>query len=324
MSDAPIVLRHDYTIPEIRAIHDRPLLALLDQARDVHRRAQETTTIQLCRLLSVETGACSEDCAYCAQSARYPTSVRPERFPALETILDHAREARRRGATRFCLVTSGSGPEDGADLDRLLDAVRAVKALDLEVCACLGRLGERQAQRLRAAGLDNYNHNLDTSRRFYPEIITTRTYDDRLATIRATRAAGIRVCVGGIIGMGETVDDRCGLLQELARLDPHPDTVPLNQLVPIPGTPLEALPPLDPLEIVRLVATARILMPRSLVALAAGRAALTREAQLLALYAGANSIFHGDKLLTVDNAGPDQDDALLELAGLTPMAPRPA
>jgi len=318
------VLRHDYTIPEIRALHDRPLFALIDQARDVHRLAQDPTALQLCSLLSVETGACAEDCAYCAQSARYRTHVKAGRSLDPETILGHATEARRRGATRFCMGAAGSGPDDEATFGRVLDLVRRVKALGIETCCSLGRLDADQARRLREAGLDSYNHNLDTSRRYYPEIITTRTFDDRLATLRAVQAAGIRVCTGGIIGMGETVDDRCGMLQELAALDPHPDSVPLNVLVRIPGTPLAALPPVDPLEIVRMVATARILMPRSMLRLSAGRAALGREAQLLAIYAGANSIFYGDKLLTVDNAGPDDDDALLAAAGLTPLAPRPA
>jgi biotin synthase len=322
MIDADILPRHDWTVPEIRAIHDLPLFELVDRARDVHRRTQPEGAIQLCSLLSVETGACPEDCAYCAQSARHRTHVVPDRTLDREAILARARAARERGATRFCMGAAGRGPTDGDTFERILEVVRAVKALGIETCCSLGRLDGDQARRLKAAGLDSYNHNLDTSRRYYPEIITTRTFDERLETLRNVQAAGIRVCTGGILGMGETVDDRCGMLEELTRLRPHPDSVPLNALVRIPGTPLQALPPLDPLELVRLVATARLVLPRSIVRLSAGRAQLGREAQLLALYAGANSIFYGERLLTVENAGPAEDDALLAAAGLRPLAPR--
>jgi biotin synthase len=314
-------IRHDYALDEIRAIHDTPLLELIDRARDVHRQAHEPSSIQLCSLLSIKTGGCPEDCSYCAQSARYG-AVEPGRMLDPEVIVERARRARDRGASRFCMGAAWKGLRDGEVFDNVLALIRAIKALGIETCCSMGDVSEPQARRLREAGLDSYNHNIDTSPGFYKSIITTRSFEQRMTTLRAVQQAGIRVCTGGIIGMGESVDDRCGMLQELARFDPHPDSVPINALIPIAGTPLEKLPRVQPIEMVRMVATARILMPGSMVRLSAGRSMLSPEAQLLCMYAGANSIFYGDKLLTADNATPCDDDALIAAAGLKPMPAR--
>jgi biotin synthase len=313
-------VRHDWTLEEVRRIHDQPLFELIDQARALHVAHHAPSTIQLCTLLSVKTGGCPEDCGYCSQSSKHK-SLKSEAMLSLEDVLAAARDAKATGATRLCMGAAWRGPKDGPAFERVLEMIREVKAMGLETCVTLGMLTEEQAQRLREAGLDSYNHNLDTSREHYPSIITTRTFDDRLATLRRVREAGIRVCSGGIIGMGESLDDRCRLLIELASLDPHPDSVPVNALVPIAGTPLGHLPKVDPLDLVRMVATARILMPKSKVRLSAGRKELTREAQLLAMYAGANSIFYGEKLLTTPNPEADSDDALLASAGLKGEVP---
>jgi len=305
----------------VRALHDLPLFELLDRARRVHAANHPDGEVQLCTLLSVKTGGCPEDCKYCSQSSRYETPVRGEALLKLEDVVAAARRAKEQGATRFCMGAAWRQVKDGPNFERVLDMVREVKGLGLEACVTLGMLNEEQARRLKDAGLDAYNHNLDTSREHYRSIVTTRTYDDRLATLRNVRSAGITVCSGGIIGMGESIDDRCRMLIELASLEPHPESVPMNALTPIPGTLLESMQPVDPLELVRMIATARLLMPRSKVRLSAGRKELGREAQLLCLYAGANSIFYGDRLLTTGNPDEDADSELIRAAGLRPEAP---
>ncbi len=314
-------LRHDWTLPEIRAIHDLPLFELLDRARAVHTREHTKQEVQLCTLLSVKTGGCPEDCAYCPQSSHYDTPVKGEAMLKVEDVVASARAARTRGATRFCMGAAWREVKDGPAFERVIDMVRAVKAEGLEACVTLGMVSEKQAARLKEAGLDAYNHNLDTSREHYKSIISTRSFDERLRTLKNVRQAGITVCSGGIIGMGESIADRCGMLLELANLSPHPESVPINALVRVQGTPLEALPPIDPLELVRMIATARILMPRTRVRLSAGRSELGREAQLMCLYAGANSIFYGDKLLTTPNPEQDDDTELMRAAGLTAQRP---
>jgi biotin synthase len=314
-------LRHDFTLPEVRAIHDAPLFELLDQARAVHRRFHTENEVQLCTLLSVKTGGCPEDCSYCSQSSHHETSVKGEAMLPVNEVIERARAAKARGATRFCMGAAWREPKEGPNFERVLEMVRGVKDVGLEACVTLGMLTDSQAERLKAAGLDAYNHNLDTSRTHYRSIITTRTFDDRLATLRRVRNAGITVCSGGIIGLGESVDDRCSMLIELASLAPHPESVPINALVRIEGTPLAAMPPVDPLELVRLIATARIMMPKSRVRLSAGRSELGRDAQLMALYAGANSIFYGEQLLTTPNPGEDADTELIRAAGLRAQAP---
>jgi biotin synthase len=314
-------LRHDWTRAEVRAIHDAPLFELLDRARAVHVQFHPENEVQLCTLLSVKTGGCPEDCAYCPQSSHHDTSVKGEALLPLADVVASARAAKERGATRFCMGAAWREPKNGPSFDRVLDMVREVKALGLEACVTLGMLTDEQAARLKEAGLDAYNHNLDTSREHYRSIISTRTFDDRLATLRRVRSAGITVCSGGIIGMGESIDDRAAMLVELASLDPHPESVPINALVRVPGTPLEALPPIDPLDLVRLIATARLVMPKSRVRLSAGRSELTREAQLFCLYAGANSIFYGEQLLTTPNPAADADRDLIRAAGLSTQAP---
>ena len=324
MSEMTSPLRHDWTLREIQEIHDLPLFELVDRARAVHLAFHQKEKVQLCTLLSVKTGGCPEDCAYCPQSSHHETSVKGEAMLKLDEVMTAARAAKEHGATRFCMGAAWREVKDGPAFDRVLDMVRGVKGLGLEACVTLGMLNEGQAAKLKQAGLDAYNHNLDTSRENYKSIISTRTYDDRLRTLKNVRNAGITVCSGGIIGMGESVADRCGMLLELAQLDPHPESVPVNALVRVEGTPLAALPPIDPLELVRMVATARVTMPRSKVRLSAGRTDLPREAQLLCLYAGANSIFYGDKLLTTPNPDADADVELIRAAGLSAEAPAPS
>jgi biotin synthase len=314
-------LRHDWTLPEILAIHELPLTDLLLRAQTVHRAHHDPDTVQLCTLLSVKTGGCSEDCGYCPQSSKHDTSVNPEKMLTVEQVLDAARRAREAGSTRFCMGAAWRDALEGPAFENVLSMVKGVRELGLEACATLGMLDDHQAARLAEAGLTAYNHNLDTSREHYDQIITTRTYDERLDTLGKVMKAGISVCCGGILGMGETIRDRCELLRTLANLDPHPGSVPINALVAVPGTPLEHMPKLDPLALVRACATARILMPKALVRLSAGRADLTREAQVLAFMAGANSIFYGDKLLTTGNPDVDADRELLSTAGLKGMAP---
>ena len=310
------MLSHDF----VRKLYDRPLFALLDEARAVHQAHHPDQEVQLCTLLSVKTGGCPEDCKYCTQSSHYETSVGPEKMLDVDEVLAAARRAKDGGSTRFCMGAAWREVKDGPAFDRVLAMVRGVKGLGLEACVTLGMVTEVQARKLKEAGLDAYNHILDTSRQHYRSIISTRTYDDRLQTLANVRAAGVTVCSGGIIGMGESVDDRCDMLRTLANLDPQPESVPINALVPMEGTPLGKLPPVDPLDLVRMIAVARILMPRARVRLSAGRTELSREAQLLAMYAGANSIFYGDKLLTATNPAEDGDLALLRDAGLRAMA----
>lgn len=310
--------RHDWTLGEVRGLYELPLFELIDRARAVHLGHHPAGSVQLCTLLSVKTGGCPEDCAYCPQSSHYETSVSGEKMMSVDAVLAAAGKASAAGATRFCMGAAWREVKDGPAFDRVLEMIRGVKNLGLEACCTLGMLTEDQARRLKDAGLDAYNHNVDTSRENYRSIITTRTYDDRLRTLQRVREAGITVCTGGIIGMGESIDDRCRMLVELASLDPHPESVPLNALVRAAGTPLESLPPIDPLDLVRMIACARILMPAAMVRLSAGRTEIGREAQLMCLYAGANSIFYGDKLLTTPNPGEDDDAALLRDAGLSP------
>jgi biotin synthase len=317
------VLRHDYTVDEVVQLHDLPLFELIDRARAVHLAHHEAETVQLCTLLSVKTGGCPEDCAYCPQSSHYDTPVDAEKMLDVDAVLDAAKRAKGHGSTRFCMGAAWREVKDGPNFDRVLTMVRGVKELGLEACCTLGMITEDQAKRLQEAGLDAYNHNLDTSRSAYKSIISTRTYDDRLVTLRNVRKAGITVCSGGIIGMGESIADRCAMLVELANLDPHPESVPINALVRVEGTPLAALPPIEPTELVRMIATARVMMPKTRVRLSAGRTELGKEAQLLCLYAGANSIFYGDKLLTTPNPEGDADLDLIRDAGLVPMAPAP-
>ncbi|HWZ43234.1 MAG TPA: biotin synthase BioB [Candidatus Saccharimonadales bacterium] len=312
-------MRTDWTRREIAALYHQPLLDLLLQAQQVHREFHPANQVQMCRLLSIKTGGCPEDCAYCPQSAHHTAGV--ERQPLMESseILPAARRARVEGATRFCMGAAWRQAPQGREFDSVLESVRAVAALGMEVCCTLGMLTPEQARQLKAAGLTAYNHNLDSSPEFYGAIISTRTYQERLDTIAAVRQAGITVCCGGILGMGETEDDRIGLLHQLATLDPHPESVPINMLVRAPGTPLELQTDLDPLDMVRTIAVARILMPHSTVRLAAGRKQMSREAVLLCFMAGANSIFGGEKLLTTANPAPDDDVALLRDLGLEPM-----
>jgi biotin synthase len=312
-------IRHNWAREEIRQIFTLPLPELIFQAQVAHREFHRPGEVQLCRLLSIKTGGCPEDCAYCSQSAHYQTGVARQELMSPADVFDAARRAKAEGATRFCMGAAWRQVSDGSDFDRVLEMVRGVAALDLEVCCTLGMLSESQAQRLKQAGLSAYNHNLDTSPEFYGEIITTRVYEDRLKTIAHVRKAGITVCCGGILGLGETEEDRISLLEQLARLDPHPESVPINLLVPNKGTPLGAAEELDPLIMVRAIATARILMPASRVRLAAGRRGLSQEAVTLCFLAGANSIFTGEKLLTTPNPGADADHRLLETLGMRAM-----
>jgi biotin synthase len=312
------VIRHDYTVEEVRVLHDLPLPQLVLRAQTVHQEHHRADEVQLCSLLSVKTGGCPEDCAYCSQSSRYQSPVGAERMLTRTQVLEAAERARAAGATRFCMGAAWREVKDGPAFDAVLDMVRGVRALGMEACATLGMLTDDQAHRLAEAGLTAYNHNLDTSREFYGRIITTRTYDDRLRTLARVRQAGITVCSGGIIGMGESIADRCAMLVTLANLDPHPESVPVNALAPMDGTPLAGSAPVDPLELVRMIATARLLMPAAKVRLSAGRVALTREAQVLCFLAGANSIFYGEKLLTTGNPDVHSDQALLRDAGMRP------
>ena len=314
--------RHDWQVSEVRAMHDLPLIELVYRAQSVHREAFGEPRVQLCSLLSIKTGGCPEDCAYCPQAARYRTGVRAERMLSVGEVAAAARAARQAGATRFCMGAAWREVADGPQFDAVLEMVREVRALGMEACCTLGMLSDEQARRLKQAGLSAYNHNLDTSAEFYGKIIGTRTYRDRLETLRRVREAGISVCSGGIIGMGESISDRCALLAVLANQDVHPESVPINALVAVPGTPLQDQKPVEPLELVRMIATARILMPRAMVRLSAGRLSMNREAQLLCFLAGANSIFFGEKLLTTANPEYAEDMMMLSQAGLQPLEPQ--
>jgi biotin synthase len=318
-----MVMRHDWTLPEIHAIYGGPLLSLLFRAQQVAREFHKPDEVQTCHLVSIKTGGCPEDCAYCPQSAHYDTPVTRQGLMDVEDVLARARRAAADGVTRLCMGAAWRDAPEGAEFETVLRMVRGVAALGLEVCCTLGMLTGDQARRLKDAGLTAYNHNLDTSPGFYGHIITTRVYEERLRTLAAVRQAGITVCCGGIIGMGESTDDRLGLLQQLARQTPHPESVPINLLQRVAGTPLANQSAVDPLVLVRMIATARILMPHAMVRLAAGRDQLSREAEVLCFMAGANSIFVGDTLLTTSNPAPETDAALLNDLGLTPMLARP-
>ncbi|MDH4225891.1 MAG: biotin synthase BioB [Deltaproteobacteria bacterium] len=309
-------VRHDWTLEEAARIYHQPLLDLVYQAASVHRAHHDAHSIQMCTLLSVKTGKCSEDCSYCSQSAHHHTDITPESFKNVEQVLETARQAKEAGSTRFCMAVAWRGVREGEEFESLLAMVRGVRQLGLEACASLGLVNQAQAKRLADAGLSAYNHNLDTGPEYYPKVVATRTFQDRLDTLEHVMNAGIGVCSGGIIGLGESPEDRVGMLHTLATLTPHPESVPVNALVAVKGTPLEHRPPVDPMELVRMVAAARILMPRSMVRLSAGRLGLTHEAQALAFLAGANSIFTGDKLLTTPNPHQTDDAALFNSLGL--------
>lgn len=304
------------TLADFRAFYQLPLHELLFRAAQVHREHHDPADIQRCVLLSIKTGGCSEDCGYCAQSARFKTGVEATPLLSLEEVREKATRAKELGASRFCMGTAWREVKDGPQFERILDMVRTVRELGMEACVTLGMLSTDQAQKLADAGLTAYNHNLDTSRDYYPNIISTRTYDDRLRTLQAVQDAGISVCCGGIIGMGESEDDRLALLVELANLEKTPESVPINVLVPIAGTPLEDAPPVDSIELVRLIATARIAFPKARVRLSAGRDRMSRELQVLCFMAGANSIFFGDKLLTAPNPSAEGDAELFRSMGL--------
>jgi biotin synthase len=315
--------RHD--LASLRALYDQPFFELLDQARATYRAHWPAPEVQLCTLLSIKTGGCSEDCAYCAQSAHYETGLEKETLLPLDRILETAERARANGSTRFCMGAAWRGvTEHDPKFASVLETVRAVARLGMEVCVTLGHLTPEAARQLRAAGVTAYNHNLDTSPEFYPRIVTTHTYADRLDTIRSVQAAGMAVCCGGIVGMGETELDRLKFLEVLCGFDPAPESVPINCLMPMAGTPLEGQPPVDIFQLVRLIATTRIALPRARVRLSAGRTRLSREGQALCFFAGANSIFYGDKLLTAANPGVDADHALLRELGLGVTALEPA
>jgi biotin synthase len=310
--------RHDWTREEVRSFFDLPFPELMFRAAQTHRQYFDPTEVQISTLLSIKTGGCPEDCAYCPQSAQYDTGVKAEKLMAVEAVLAEARAAKANGASRFCMGAAWREPKD-RDLASVCAMVEGVKALGLETCATLGMLTGEQAARLKASGLDYYNHNLDTSPEFYGEIITTRCYQDRLDTLDHVRDAGINVCCGGIVGMGEGLDDRVGMIATLANLPVHPESVPINMLVQVEGTPLGRASKLDPLDFVRTIAVARITMPASVVRLSAGREDMSEETQALCFLAGANSIFYGPKLLTTPNPERDRDMRLLDKLGLRPM-----
>jgi len=313
-----VLARHDWTRAEVAALFALPFPELVVRAALVHRENFDPCEVQISTLLSIKTGGCPEDCAYCPQSAKYDTGLRAEKLMSLEAVLAEAKAAKGAGAQRFCMGAAWREPKD-RDLEQVCAMVEGVKALGLETCVTLGMLTEPQARRLKRAGLDYYNHNLDTSPDYYGAIITTRTYQDRLDTLEHVRAAGINVCCGGIVGMGEGLADRAGMIAALASLPRHPESVPINMLVRVEGTPLAHEPPLDPLDFVRTIAVARICMPGSVVRLSAGREDMSEEAQALCFLAGANSIFYGPKLLTTPNPARDRDMALLGKLGLRPM-----
>jgi len=318
LSEKPeIAVRHDWSRDEVRAVFEQPFNNLLFRAQQLHRQYFDPNAVQVSTLLSIKTGGCPEDCNYCPQSVHYDTGLEPERLMELEAVVLAARRARQAGATRFCMGAAWRNPK-GKNFERVLEMVSRVQAEGLETCATLGMLDAQQALELKEAGLDYYNHNLDTSPEFYGDIITTRTYDDRLDTLTHVRDAGINVCCGGIVGLGEGREDRVALLCELANLPEHPGSVPINQLVKVEGTPLDQQTDIDAIEFVRTIATARILMPASWVRLSAGRSDMTDEMQALCFFAGANSIFYGEKLLTTGNPDTANDDALFGKLGLHP------
>ncbi len=313
-------VRNNWSREEISAIFNEPVLELIYRAATVHREYHDASEVQVCTLLSVKTGGCPEDCAYCPQAARYHTDVKVHRLLEVDYVLDRAREAREAGSTRFCMGAAWREVRDNRDFDNVIEMVKGVNAMGMEVCCTLGMLSPTQAIRLKEAGLYAYNHNLDSSEEFYSDIITTRTYDDRLSTLEHVRTAGISVCSGGIIGMGEQTSDRIGLIHTLATLPEHPESVPVNALVPVEGTPLEDQTRVSVWEMVRMIATVRITMPRAMVRLSAGRVRMTLEEQALCFLAGANSIFAGDKLLTTPNPGVVEDQHMFQVLQLKPRA----
>ena len=311
-------LRNDWTIEEINEIYHQPLLELVFRAAGVHRQYNDTGEVQVCTLLSIKTGGCSEDCAYCPQAARYNTGVNVQALMKKEEVLEYARKAKEAGSTRFCMGAAWREVRDNRDFDKVIDMVKGVNEMGMEVCCTLGMLNEGQAERLAEAGLYAYNHNLDTSPEYYNDIITTRTYEDRLRTLDNVRKAGVTVCCGGIIGLGEKHEDRIKMLHTLATLPEHPESVPINALVAIKGTPLAEQPKVDVWDMVRMIATARILMPATMVRLSAGRAEMSVAEQTLCFMAGANSIFAGEKLLTTPNPSFDDDMKMFDMLGLKP------
>ena len=315
-------LRHDWRIEEVNALLAMPFSDLMFKAHQVHREHFTANQVQISTLLSIKTGACPEDCGYCSQSAKNDTSLEREKLLPLQEVIDSAKTAQTQGATRFCMGAAWRNPTD-KNLERVIEMVQAVKGLGMETCVTLGMLTDRQASRLKDAGLDYYNHNLDTSPEFYGNVISTRTYQDRLDTLDHVRNAGINVCSGGILGMGETRQDRARLLQQLANMKFHPESVPINDLVKIEGTPLSGVDKLDPFEFIRVVAAARIMMPKSYVRLSAGRTEMTDEMQAWCFFAGANSMFYGDKLLTTDNPGESHDQQLFTRLGIQTEAGQP-
>ena len=310
-----IAPRHDWTVDEVEALFALPFADLIHRAQTVHREHHAANTVQMSTQLSVKTGACPEDCAYCPQSVRYDTGLDREALMAVDDVVTRARTAREAGATRFCMGAAWRSPKK-RDIEVMSAMIRGVRELGMETCATLGMLNKEQARELRDAGLDYYNHNIDTSPEYYDKIITTRDFQDRLDTLEAVREAGMNVCCGGIVGMGETVRDRARMLQVLANLEQHPESVPINQLVAVPGTPLADQAPIDPFDFIRTIAVARILMPSSAVRLSAGREQMSDELQALAFLAGANSIFYGEKLLTTGNPDVEHDRRLLDRLGM--------
>jgi len=311
-------MRHNWTLEEVRSLYEQALPELLFQAQTTHREFHDPCEVQVCSLLSIKTGGCAEDCAYCPQSAHHQAAVEREPLLSVDEVLSAAKDAHDNGASRFCMGAAWREVSDGEDFDKVLEMVIGVRELGMEACCTLGMITPEQAARLAEAGLSAYNHNLDTGPEYYDKIITTRTYQDRLDTIRNVRDAGITVCSGGIIGMGESITDRLDMLCVLSGLDPHPESVPINALMAIEGTPLEKQEPIDPLEMVRTIACARIMMPTSMVRLSAGRVDMSTEAQALCFLAGANSIFAGEKLLTAANPSENEDEKLLESLGMRP------
>ncbi len=313
-----------WTVASLTELYNDSLPNLIFKAQQVHRQFHDPEQVQFCTLSNIKSGNCPEDCAYCPQSARYNTGIDTWSLPTLDEIKDQALSAKQAGSTRLCMGAAWREVREGKDFDHVLDLVRMVRSLDMEACVTLGMLNVNQAARLKEAGLTAYNHNIDTSPEYYSEIITTRTFEDRLNTIENVRQAGIQVCCGGIIGLGESLQDRIRFIQVLAEMDPQPESVPINALVPVEGTPLGEQPPIDPFDLVRTIATTRIAIPQAIVRLSAGRTQLSQEAQALCFLAGANSIFTGEKLLTTPNPGIDADHELMNKLGMRPMAEAPS
>jgi biotin synthase len=313
-------IRNNWSIEEIHEIYNTPLLELILKAATVHKKYNDTAEVQVCTLLSIKTGGCTEDCAYCPQAARYNTGVNVHALMKQDEVLSYAQKAKDAGSTRFCMGAAWREVRDNKDFDRVLEMVKGVNEMGMEVCCTLGMLTDTQAQKLADAGLCAYNHNLDTSSEYYEQIITTRTYDDRLQTLNSVRKAGVSVCCGGIIGLGETHEDRIKMLHTLSTMPEHPESVPINALVPVAGTPLQHNQRIDVWDMIRMIATARILMPKAMVRLSAGRTNMSVPEQALCFMAGANSIFAGDKLLTTPNPSFEEDDAMFNLLGLKPRA----